>query len=178
MLHDLRHAFRSLLKTPGFALAAVFALALGIGANTAVFSVVNGVLLRPLGYADPDRLVVLYAAHPQQGEFNSPSYPDFRDWRDAGDAAGALEGMAFLRSETLLLRRTEGALRINGAHVSDGFFPLLGTKPLLGGRSRLTRSGRVGRACSCSSTRRGRSISAAILQWSVGRSISAKGHTR
>ena len=132
MLHDLRHAFRSLLKTPGFALAAVFALALGIGANTAVFSVVNGVLLRPLGYADPDRLVVLYAAHPQQGEFNSPSYPDFRDWRDAGDAAGALEGMAFLRSETLLLRRTEGALRINGAHVSDGFFPLLGTKPLLG----------------------------------------------
>src|SRR5215207_7654434 len=132
MLRDLRHALRSLGKTPGFALAAVLALALGIGANTAVFSVVNGVLLRPLGYADPDRLVLLYAAHPPQGEFNSPSYPAFRDWRDAGDAGGALDGMAFLRSETLLLRRTEGALRINGAHVSDGFFPLLGTKPLLG----------------------------------------------
>ena len=130
MLHDLRHAFRSLAKTPGFALSAVVALALGIGANTAVFSVVNGVLLRPLGYVDPDRIVLLYATHPQQGDFNSPSYPDFRDWREAAD--GVVAGAAFLRSESLLLRRTEGAEHLNGAHVSEGFFPLLGTKPLLG----------------------------------------------
>ena len=132
MLSDLRLAVRSLRKAPGFVLAAVVALALGIGANTAVFSVVDGVLLRPLGYTDPERLVLLYARHPQQGELNSPSYLDFLDWREASAGGGALEGMAFLRSETLLLRRTEGALRINGAHVSEGFFPLLGTKPLLG----------------------------------------------
>jgi putative ABC transport system permease protein len=129
-MNELRYALRSLRRSPSFALAAVVALGLGIGATTAVFSVVDGVLLRPLGYAEPDRLVVVYARHPQQGDFYSPSYPDFRDWR--GQAGDVFDGMAFLRSESLLLRGTDGAQRLNGAHVSEGFFAVLGTRPLLG----------------------------------------------
>ena len=77
---DLRYALRALARTPGFTLAVVLTLALGIGVNSAIFSVVYGVLLRPLPYASPDRLVVLYGRYPQFGRA-ATSLPDFQDWR-------------------------------------------------------------------------------------------------
>jgi putative ABC transport system permease protein len=82
MLLDLRHAARGLLRAPGFTLSAVLALALGIGANTAVFSVIYAVLLKPLPYREPDRLVRLYEANPAEGvERGEVSAGTFMDWR-------------------------------------------------------------------------------------------------
>ena len=81
MLRDLRIAARALRRSPGFTVAAVLTLALGIGATTAMFSVVNGVLLRPLPYTAPDRLVALWTDLPGFGK-EVTSLPDFVDWRD------------------------------------------------------------------------------------------------
>jgi putative ABC transport system permease protein len=82
LLQDLRYGARMLMKKPGFTLIAIITLALGIGANTAIFSVVNAALLRPLPYEESERLVVLYETNPQQGRDEmSVSYPNFADWR-------------------------------------------------------------------------------------------------
>ena len=86
-LSNIRHALRSLRRAPAFTLAAVATLALGIGANTAIFSVVSGVLLDPLGYPDPDRLVIVWGRHTTIGQ-ETASLPDFLDWRsDSSKAA-------------------------------------------------------------------------------------------
>src|ERR1700692_419722 len=79
--NDLKHAFRMLARNPGYTLAAVAALALGIGANTAIFSVINTVLLKPLTYPDPDRIVQLMNTSPN-GTYAWASIPNFSNWRD------------------------------------------------------------------------------------------------
>src|SRR5690242_7481986 len=81
LFQDIRFALRTMAKSPGFAAAAILTLALGIGANTAIFSLVNDVLLRPLPYPHPEQLVLLHDMTPDFGE-TPMSYPEFADWRD------------------------------------------------------------------------------------------------
>lgn len=128
LFHDLRYAIRTLRRSPGFTTVAVLTLALGIGATTAIFSVVDGVLLRPLPYTDVDRLFALYEATPR-GDLRLASYPTFRDW---GERTDAFEAMAYIRGEELSLRRDEGTQRLLSAYVSPEFFEVLRTRPLLG----------------------------------------------
>ncbi len=130
-LTDLRYAVRMLLKAPGFTIIAIFALALGIGANTAIFSVVNAVLLRPLPYPEPDRLVVLRETT-LQFPSGSVSYPNYLDWR-AGQHT--FTDLALVRRESFNLSLPGGQVapeRVGGGRVSWNFLAVLGMKPLLG----------------------------------------------
>ena len=129
LLRDLRLALRTLIRSPGYASVAILALTLGIGATTAVYSIVDGVLLQPLVYAEPDRLLAISSAHPQRGNQIPPSYLDWRDWRERAET---LDEIAFVRGEVLMLHGPEGARRLLTGFVSDGFFHLFGTAPALG----------------------------------------------
>jgi putative ABC transport system permease protein len=130
---DLRYGVRMSMKQPGFTLIAVIALSLGIGANTAIFSVVNAVLLRPLPYQDPDRLVVLWETHPQivlRDERSNVSPANFIDWRDQ---SRVFEQVAALGGQRGFNLTTGGEPeRIQGARVSVSLFSLLGVQPYLG----------------------------------------------
>ena len=121
MIQDLRFGFRMLLKNPGFTLIAVLTLSLGIGANTAIFSVVNAVLLRRLPYANPDRLVVLW-----ERQFNveqeAPSYPNFLDWQAQSQS---FERMAAARSDSVNLTGAGEPERLFCRQVSADFFSTL-----------------------------------------------------
>jgi len=128
LLADLRYAVRTLRKSPGFAAAAILTLALAIGSNTAVFSVVNGVLLRPLPFAEQDRLFML-AEQSRQGAFRPPSYPTFLDWRAQ---SSAFSGLAYVRGGGQRLAGSEGVQSIPASFVSPGFFATLGESPLVG----------------------------------------------
>ena len=130
VVKDLQYAFRTLFKNPGAALAAIFALMLGIGANSAIFSVVNGVLLRPLEYPAPDRLAILWEAQPGKGihEFYvSPA--NYRDWLEQ---AHSFDAIAAYRPHASIL--TGGAFpeRLEAASVSPRLLDLLGARPALG----------------------------------------------
>jgi putative ABC transport system permease protein len=127
---DLRYGFRLLWQKPGFTVMAVLALALGIGANTAIFSVVNGVLLRPLPYAQPDRLALIWtAATDNRTQEGSSSYPDIADWRAENHV---FEDVASFRGIGFNLTGVGEPERIDGAYVSANFFSLLRVSPRLG----------------------------------------------
>src|SRR5436190_10648710 len=127
---DLRYGARMLVKKPGFTVIAVITLALGIGANTAIFTVVNAALLRPLPYAQPDRLVHLFETTPQKNYGQrEASYPDFLDWRQNQ----VFEGMAAYRGGGgMMLNSPEGSERLDAGIVSANFFSVLGVAPQLG----------------------------------------------
>ncbi len=128
LLQDIRFGIRMVAKSPGFAAIAIFTLALGIGANTALFSVVNGVLLNPLPYQQPDRLVALYA---RSKEFSrgSISYPNFLDWVRRQRSFSTL---AAFRQEDYNLTGMGEPERVPAEMVSAEFFPVLGVNPVAG----------------------------------------------
>ena len=127
-LQDVRYGVRQLRRSPGFAVVAVLTLALGVGANTALFSVVNGVLLNPLPFPDPNQLVALHESKPffEQGAI---PYPQFLDWQKQNRTFSA---MAVYRSTGLSLTGLGEAERLNAEFVTSDFFPLLGVKPVIG----------------------------------------------
>ncbi|HEX9704549.1 MAG TPA: ABC transporter permease [Gemmatimonadales bacterium] len=128
LLQDLRYAFRSLRRQPGFAAVVVLTLGIGIGANTTIFSVVNGVLIRPLPYREPDQLVMLWTMLPNFGREVS-SLPDFRDWRDQNtsftDVAASVTATAAVMGEG-------EPERVRVGNVTANFFHTLGVSAALG----------------------------------------------
>lgn len=125
---DLRYAVRVLAKSPAFAIIAVLTLALGIGANTALFSVVNGVLLNPLPYPEPERLTSLYS-HTKQFQYSSISYPNFLDWQRDNRSFSAL---AAWRGDDFNLTGMGEPERLRAEMVSADFFSILGVQPVIG----------------------------------------------
>jgi putative ABC transport system permease protein len=127
---DMRYGARMLLKNPGFTLIAVITLALGIGANAAIFSVINSVLLRPLPYPQPERLIWIWGTNPSADiKQESASLPDFADWKAQGRSFAAVGG--FTNFSPILTDAGEPE-RLTGSLVTDGFFTTLGVSPQLG----------------------------------------------
>ena len=131
LLQDIRYAFRMIAKSPGFAALAVLAFALGIGANTAIFSVVNAVLLRPLPYPHSDRLINIRESTPTFPS-GSVSYPNFLDWRASQHS---FTDLTLFRRESCNLSTAKGDTapeRVGAARVTANFLTVLGMKPQLG----------------------------------------------
>ena len=128
LLKDLRFGVRLMARSPGFTLVALVTIALGIGANTAIFSVVNTVLLRPLPYQDSDKLVVLWEKQ-EQIDQESPSLPDFVDWRERNQS---FESMAVARRDNVNLTGTGEPERLLARQITSDFFSTLGVTPQIG----------------------------------------------
>jgi len=140
-MNDLRFAFRQLLKNPGFTAVAVLTLALGIGANTAIFSVVNAVLLRPLPYPDAGRLVWIWENNLSKNLPINPASPgNFNDWRNQ---SRVFENLSAWEGENFNLTDHGEPERVLGAKVFSDFFDVLGVRPMLG-RSFLPEEDRAG----------------------------------
>jgi putative ABC transport system permease protein len=125
---DLRFGARMLAKAPGFTSIAVITLALGIGANTAIFSVVNALLLRPLPYTDSDKLVML-SVNDDGGKVGNTGFTTFMDWRERGRS---FEQMALIRSWGGVVKGNDGPEMVEGMRVSADYFRMLGVSPMLG----------------------------------------------
>ncbi len=126
---DLHHSARMLLKQRGFASIAVITLALGIGANTAIFSLVRGVLLRPLPFSEPERLIGIRESKVGEGHNNPMAWRTFAEIRDK---AQMLESIAAYFSSNLVIEQAEGTVSVQGARVSHNYFRVLGVHPILG----------------------------------------------
>src|SRR5437773_6436451 len=128
MVHDVTHAIRTLLKAPGFAAAVIVVLALGIGANTAIFSIVYGVMLKPLPFADASRLVAIQSltGHDRDG---ACSFPDFTDWQTQ---AATLDRMGGYAGASVAMTGHGEATNLPAALITPDLLPLLGVAPLTG----------------------------------------------
>jgi len=142
LLADLRHALRLLVNNPGFSLVALAALALGIGANTAIFSVVNAVLLEPLPYPEPGRLVVVLRKYRDGSRSLSTSIPKFNVWRQARQTLEHVSAYDFA-GPGLNLGSGDSPEQVRGIHVTADYFRLFGVTPALG-RSFLAEEDRPG----------------------------------
>ena len=130
LLQDVRYGFRTLWKNPAFTLIAIAALALGIGANTVIFSVVNALLLRPLSFPQSEQLTAILVKDPATGQlYSAYSYANFQDIRDQNQV---FEQVAASYMTTAFLRTGEEPERLRGTYASADLFPLLGVNPLLG----------------------------------------------
>lgn len=136
LLHDIRYGFRMLRNNPGFSVVAIVTLALGIGANTAIFSVVDAALIRPLPYWQPNRLITLGEVRPQEGKSSesdtriwNASYPDYLDWTRQSKSFESLAGFS---GDFFTLYGTGEPEQIFGAQATINFFSTLGVKPFLG----------------------------------------------
>ena len=169
LTQDIRFALRTFRKNPGFTAIALLTLALGIGANTAIFSVVNAVLIRALPYEQPESLVVLWG-NVQRAEIErrGASFPDFGDWRAQNRS---FEDLAWYSTPTFTLTgRGDEPERVTAEMVSPGYFELLRVRPAPRPRVRGAASARpAGRSPSCSATACGRADSAAIRRSSAPR---------
>ena len=127
LLQDIRYGFRMMWKRPGFTAIVVLTLGLGIGANTAIFSVVNAALLRGLPYEEPGRLVHLFETTPQKNfGRREASYPDFLDWRQNR----SFEGMAaYSGGGGFALAGADGSELVESGRVTANFFDVLGVRP-------------------------------------------------
>jgi len=128
---DIKFAFRSLARNPAFTILAVLVLALGIGANTAVFDVVNAVLLKPLRYSDPNRIVTISSVSTLRRVHGQVSAPDFHDWHDQSTAFSALAYYAYGDIESAVTIGSEGEFA-HVASVTPEFFQIFGAKPVAG----------------------------------------------
>lgn len=129
LFQDFRYALRQLRKSPGFTVVAVLTLALGIGANSAMFSVVDAVLLRPLPFHDPNLLVVVKTTEPGRSDDIGVSYPAFLDWRSQNHV---FEGLSVFREDDFTLTGRAEAAHLRGAVVSANIFSVLGVHPEVG----------------------------------------------
>jgi len=127
-LQDVRYGIRMLAKSPGFTAVAVITLALGIGANTAIFSVVRAVLLKSLPYPEPDRLMSIREIQTHTGDM-SVSWMNFLDWRQQNQS---FDGLAVTRADRCILTGAGEPTQLRAGRVSAAFFPLLGAKPIVG----------------------------------------------
>ena len=131
---DLKYAVRALLSSPAFTLTALFTLALGIGANAAIFSAVRTVLLEPLPFSEPDRIVRAWHANPANGVARGTvSEPDFLDWKRTSQTIDTMGGFWFVDGMSGIdLTGTGNPERLSSTLVTDGFFETLGARPLFG----------------------------------------------
>src|SRR5829696_1268031 len=130
LIKDFRYGIRSFLKRPGFLVIAVSTLALGIGATTAMFTVVNSVLLRPLQFPEPERIVLFYGINPRQGITQSNmSMPDIVDWQKQSQSFEQIAGFVW---GGLFLTAGDETERVRGTGVSAEFFPLFKTNAIHG----------------------------------------------
>jgi hypothetical protein len=129
LARDVRHGLRSFRRSPVFTTVALLTLALAIGANTAMFSVMNSVLFRPLPYRSPEQLVMLWTGTPGQNSQGRPGYRTVEEWRRQ---SRSFSDIAVLDPVSVTLTDKDGAERISGARISPNFFPVLGIQPLHG----------------------------------------------
>jgi hypothetical protein len=124
---DIAYAFRTLRRAPGFTLVAILTLALGIGATTSIFSVVSGILLRPLPFADPGSLVVVVSTYDGQRSTSSPA-----NIADLRAQSTTFTGLATVESSPAILTEAGDPVRLSGVAVSGDFFPILGVNAVIG----------------------------------------------
>jgi hypothetical protein len=132
LLRDLRYALRQLFKSPGFTLTSIPTLALGIGANTAIFSVIYGLLLQTLPFRDAGRIVALLETHPQVASGAEATYPDYLDWRAQQKSFEQMASYSVVNPSTVSLVVNGMGEQVHRVLASGNFFSTLGVPSLLG----------------------------------------------